>query len=195
MPFYNGRVVSNEYLQKVGTQGATGAQGYTGAQGISAVSSVLTSDVTIVNDSNQTDILVFNLPTGSFYVGMQFKFEFHALLSYAGTSGAMRVRMFLCGNPSTLVISERASSASDIFCKFEGLATIRSLGTTGSYQATGLFSAFDSTSTIWTKGNIESSTIEIDTTAVSPEVEFTFKWATADPSNSITVKNASISYL
>ncbi len=210
MPFINGRIVSEKHMHGGGPQGATGAQGlqgptgaqgdrgnrgYTGLDGLSAVCADISSDVTITNSGAQTDILSITLPTGAYRIGMQFKFGFHGLLTYAGTSGVIRIRMFLGANPSTLVIAERTAAASGIFCKYEGIATVRSLGATGSYIASGCFCAFDSVSASWNTGYVESSTIAVDTTVASPAVSMTYRWATASPSNSIVIKNAYITYV
>jgi hypothetical protein len=189
MPFYDGRVVSNEYLLSRGVQGATGAQG------LSAESSSITSDLSITNNGSQVDVVSVNIPTGSFFVGMQFRFGFHALLTYGGTSGVFRIRMFVGSNPSTLVVPERTAAASGIFCKYEGISTVRSLGATGSFMSSGSFVAYDSVSAVWNYGYAENTTNVVDTTAATPNIKMTFRWATASASNSIVIKNAYIDYL
>ena len=217
MPIFNGRVVSQEFYANnirgsEGIQGHTGASGPEGAPGISVtgetgiqgVTGALNNNIydglvtnisaiSIANTNVETTILTYTHVNGGLAAGSQFLFLFQGTHQGQATSGTLTFRMYIGGTAGqTVQLGSQSSARAQTYCSFEGLATIRTTGSSGTYITSGRYSYATSATAQVQAFQGGASTTTVDTTASSIVIRITAQWTTASATNILLVQNACI---
>jgi hypothetical protein len=178
-------------LSTAGTLGAAPSRGDHAHQSPGAII-VNTSQVSITNTTSETTILTVTLPTNFFAVGTQFLFRFQGTHQSQATSGILTIRMYVGANAGqTVQLSSQSSAISASFVCFEGIATVRTIGSSGIYIATGFYDIVNAATRLCAvQGGTTTTTV--NTTATAPAVKITAQWTTASSTNSLLIQNATI---
>lgn len=182
---------------ETGIQGTTGVgtQGLTGLQGIAGQMSGIitaTSQVSVQNTSTETTILQTTVNSSELSSGTFFRFKFQGTHQGQATSGTLTFRMYLGSTAGqTVVMTSQSSARARTYCDFEGLATIRTTGSSGTYISTGVYryTTSNTAQAHWYQGNATTTTVD---TTVNITVRLTAQWATASATNILLVENAVI---
>jgi hypothetical protein len=180
-----------------GHQGVTGLKGLDGLDGpqgdpglVGLVS--LTSQVSITNTSVETTIISHVLPPGALEVGSQYKFIFYGTHQNQNNAGNLTFRMYIGDNASQSIILPAGSTQDQTYMEFYGLATIRTLGNSGSYINSGIYQIHTSSTETIKAYQGGGTTTTVDTTAPSTVIKVTAQWQTARNTNTLLIQNATI---
>jgi hypothetical protein len=144
------------------------------------------------SSTSEVTICTFDIPANLLVAGSQFLFRFKGSHQNQATSGILTLRMYVGANAGqTVVFPTQSSAVAASFMEFEGLATVRTNGSSGTYITSGSYwVANSSTATIGaTQGG--ASTTAVNTTA-TVTVKMTAQWATSSSTNVLLIQNASI---
>lgn len=184
-----------------GLEGNDGAQGVTGLSGISGVTgpigslpgiSSISSQVSITNTSIETTIATATISSSSLNEGSQLRFSFQGTHQNANSSGTLTFRMYIGDNAGQTIQVASGNARSQTYMDFVGYSTIRSLGSSGTFISTGIYSIHTSVTAVTKAYQGSASTSPVDTTGGTLTVKLTAQWATANASNSLLIQNASI---
>jgi hypothetical protein len=151
----------------------------------------LTADVTAANIASDVTVLTETLPANTARAGMQRRFSMYGLVSNGTTAGTLQIwvkvgttKVFTHAftSPTT------AATNKGLFVAFEWC--FRTIGATGSLQVSGTLFTNDTPAVTLTPDSLVTPA-SIDTTA-SQTFTFGFNWITANASNSVTAKSASL---
>lgn len=180
-----------------GAQGATGIRGLDGLDGppgepgkVGVVS--LTSQVSVSNTTSETTILSFVLPPGSLQIGSQFRFTFYGTHQNQDIPGTLTIRMYVGGNAGQIILVDLNSIKSQTYVEFNGIATVRTLGSSGTFITSGIYQIYTSASSIESYFQGGATTTAVNTQAPSIPLQITAQWQTASSDNSLLIQNATI---
>jgi hypothetical protein len=153
----------------------------------------VTSQVSVGPSSNtETTILTTAIPTGVLAVGTTFRFRLTGTVQLQATSGALTFRMYVGATAGqTVVMATRGVLAAAYFW-FEGTATVRSTGGSGTYITNGEFGFYTGATAVGVQAQGGASTTTVDTTAASPVVKITAQFATSSTTNILLVQTGTI---
>lgn len=171
-----------------GLDGLDGPQGDPGLVGLST----LTSQVSISNTTSETTILTHTLPPGAIEVGSQFKFLFYGTHQNQATSGTLTFRMYIGGNASQTIQLTSGAARAQTYMEFYGLATVRTIGTSGTYINSGIYQIHTSSTATTRAYQGGATTTVVNTAAPSSIVRITAQWQTASATNTLLIQNATI---
>ena len=158
-----------------------------GIQSITAAASVGPSVGTEVT------IATVTLPTNFLFAGTSFRFKFQGTLQLQATSGTLTLKMYVGANAGqTVQLASQGSLVAQSYCEFEGLATVRSTGASGTFIATGALYTLTSATAVLQCMQGGASTTVVDTTAATPVVKLTAQFATSSTTNILIAQNATI---
>jgi hypothetical protein len=175
-----------------GAQGDTGASGVTGPVGSFPGITSISSQESITNTNVETTIATATVSSSSLNVGSQFRFSFQGTHQNANHSGTLTVRMYIGSNASQTIQVASGNTCAQTYMDFIGYSTIRSLGSSGTFIGTGIYSIHTSATAVTKAYQGSASTSSVDTTADTLTIKLTAQWATANDSNSLLIQNATI---
>jgi hypothetical protein len=180
-------------LSAAGTSGGAPSRGDHAHQTPGGIQSN-TSQVSVgPSSSSETTILTVTLPTNFLAAGTSFRFKFKGTLQLQATSGTLTLRMYIGGTAGqTIVLTSQTSAVSASYCEFEGMATVRTTGASGTYITSGRLYVHTGDTAILNARQGGSSTTTVDTTASTPVVKMTAQFATSSSTNILLVQNATI---
>jgi hypothetical protein len=154
----------------------------------------ITSQVSVgPSSTTETTIATATLPTNFLAAGTSFRFKFQGTLQLQATSGILTLRMYVGATAGqTVVIASQTSAVAASFCEFEGIATVRTTGASGTYISTGKLTVHNADTTVINARQGGASTTTVDTTATTPVVKMTAQFATSSTTNILLVQNATI---
>lgn len=178
-----------------GSQGETGLQGSQGSTGLAGPSSGLitvSSPVNISNTNVETTIVQTTILSSQQEPGSCFRFRFQGTHQGQANSGTLTFRIYI-GNTAgqTIVLASQSSARSQVFCEFEGIATIRTIGTNGTYIVTGKY-LYCTSATALTHAYQGGATTTTVNTTQDNNIKITAQWATASATNILLIQNAFI---
>jgi hypothetical protein len=145
------------------------------------------------SSSSEVTIATVTLPTNFLAAGTSFRFKFQGTLQLQATSGTLTIRMYVGANAGqTLVLASQGSLVAASYCAFEGVATVRTTGASGTYIATGELYAMTSATAVLQCMQGGSATTVVNTTAATPVVKVTAQFATSSTTNILIAQNATI---
>lgn len=180
-----------------GVQGATGLRGLDGLDGppgepgkVGIVS--ITSQVSVSNTTSETTIISFVLPPGSLQIGSQFRFTFYGTHQNQDTPGTLTIRMYVGNNAGQIILVDLNSIKSQTYMEFNGIATVRTIGSSGTFITSGIYQIYTSASSIESYFQGGATTTVVNTQAPSTLLQITAQWQTASPDNILLIQNATI---
>lgn len=154
-------------------------------------SAALTSQVVVQNTTTETDLIAMTLTPADLVVGATYRLSLRGTVQVQATSGTLTFTPYLGGNAATtIVIPTQGSAAGPVGFWLDLFVTVRTTGSSGTYIACG--------GGVWPNGGWyplvanSPSTAVVDTTASSPVLKITGKWATASATNILKVETATI---
>jgi hypothetical protein len=158
-----------------------------GIQSITAAASVGPSS------NSEVTIATVTLPTNFLLAGTSFRFKFQGTLQLQATSGTLTLKMYIGATAGqTVQLASQGSLVASSYCEFEGLATVRTTGGSGTYITTGRLTAYTSATAVLACMQGGASTTAVDTTAATPVVKLTAQFATSSSTNILIAQNATI---
>jgi hypothetical protein len=153
-----------------------------------------TSQVSVgPSSTTETTIATVTLPTNFLLAGTSFRFKFQGTLQLQATSGTLTIRMYIGSTAGqTLVLTSQTGAVAASYCEFEGMATVRTTGSSGTYITTGKIAIFTTDSAMLNARQGGASTTTVNTTASTPVVKMTAQFATSSSTNILLVQNATI---
>lgn len=153
----------------------------------------VTSQVSVgPSSSAETTILTTTIPTGILAVGTTFRFKLTGTVQLQATSGALTFRMYVGATAGqTVQMASRGILAAAYFW-FEGTATVRSTGASGTYITNGEFGFYTGATAVGVQAQGGASTTTVDTTASTPVVKLTAQFATSSTTNVLLVQTGAI---
>jgi hypothetical protein len=122
-----------------------------------------------------------------------FRFKFQGTHQNQATSGILTFRIYIGANAGqTIVLATAGSARAQTYMDFEGMATVRTTGASGTFISTGIYVIYTSTSAAVFTTQGAATTTTVDTTAATPTIKITAQWATASTTNTLLIQNASI---
>lgn len=154
---------------------------------------VVTSQTSVGPSSNaETTLLTDTLPTGILAAGTTFRFHIEGTVQLQATSGALTFKMYVGATAGqTVVMATRGILAAAPFL-FDGTATVRSTGGSGTYITTGEFRFITGATAVGVQAQGGASTTTVDTTAATPVVKLTAQFATSSTTNILLVQTGAI---
>jgi hypothetical protein len=144
------------------------------------------------SSSSEVTICTFDIPANFLTAGSQFLFRFRGTLQSQATSGIMTLRMYVGATAGqTVVYATQTSAVAASPVQFEGIATVRTIGSGGTYISTGILDIINAATTRLAYGQGGASTTAVNTTA-TVTVKMTAQWATSSSTNVILIQNAAI---
>jgi hypothetical protein len=152
----------------------------------------ITSQVSINTTITETTIATVTLPTNFLLAGTTFRFRFQGTHQNQATSGILTFRMYLGTNSISVVFPTQTNAVAASYMEFEGIATVRTTGSSGTFIATGSYWVMNASTTSIAAAQGGASTAVVNTTASTPIVKVTAQWATSSATNALLVQNAVI---
>ena len=144
------------------------------------------------SSSSEVTICTFDVPANLLTAGSQLLFRFHGTLQSQATSGTLTLKMYVGATAGqTVVYATQSSAVAASPVQFEGIATVRTTGSGGTYISTGILDIINAATTRLAYGQGGSSTTAVNTTA-TVTVKMTGQWATSSSTNALLIQNASI---
>ncbi len=162
---------------------------------------VQTGDQVITNTTAETTMLDGGIgslivPPNSTKVGDTIRIKMYGYISTETPSPTSNVRVKYGGAEIVSASVVLPANLSNQYTEFEILGTARSIGETGTIMVQGrsILGNSSGLSTISLRQFTELTETTVDTTILDA-IDVTYEWATASPSNSITITNATIELL
>jgi hypothetical protein len=158
------------------------------------VIAVITSQTAVGPSSNsEVELMSATLPTNFLAVGTTFRFQFRGTVRLQATSGNLTFKMYIGANAGqTVQLASVTSAQSEVGCEFEGIATVRSTGASGTFLSTGSFYLITSATAMRDAIQGGASTSVVDTTAATPTVRLTAQFATSSTTNFVYAQTGTI---
>ena len=144
------------------------------------------------SSTSEVTICTFDIPANLLTAGSQFLFRFQGTHQSQATSGILTIRMYVGATAGqTVVMATQTNAVAACPMQFEGIATVRTIGSGGTYITSGIYDIVNAATTRITYGQGGASTTAVNTTA-TVTVKMTAQWATSSSTNVLLIQNATI---